>query len=276
MKSAICLLGIHLSYVGLFWLAVLSCQNAALALTWRNPNKADENTLVLLQFDEASGTTTTSACGNYVFNVDATYGEWSANPGWMRDPSGAALKGKTNIVEKQRAAQSSTQIPVAWSLPAITISFWMRDAEALQQENKVFYFGYGNWRDQQATIGYRPGWSGAARGMFAGTGPMPQWSWSKLTDGAWHHVAMVGEYDAITTNTTFRLFIDNEQQTFMIDDESASEWVFTPTYTSTVSEFWDMLNGCAGGIDEFLVQGEALTDFSNVINAPTGTLITLR
>ena len=112
--------------------------------------------------------------------------------------------------------------------------------------------------------------------MFAGTGSFPQWSWSKLTDGAWHHVAMVGEYDATTTNTTFRLFIDNEQQTFTINDEPASEWVFTPTYTTTVSEYWDMLNGCAGEIDEFLVQGEALTDFSNGINAPTGTLITLR
>lgn len=251
----------------------------ARALTWTHANTPDENTIALLHFDEGAGTTTTSATGGHVFNIDPVHGEWSANAGWMEVPSGSALKGATGIGAQNRAAESAAQIPLDWSLPAITIRFWMCDPAALQQENKLFYFGYDGWRNQQALLGYRPGFSGAARGMFAGVGSMPQWPWATITDGAWHHVAIVGTRDANSGLTTVRLFIDNVRQNFMADGEPAPEWTFTPMHTSQVAEYWSFLHGCSGEIDEFLIQGEALTDFANGINAPQppgGTVLAIR
>ncbi len=261
-------------------LALTTCTMLALqsfALTWTSPNQPDENTIALFRFDEGEGNVTRSTDGEIIFNL-SNYAEWEAGPGWMQSPEGAYLRGTEDIGDKDYAAESARQNVMDWSLPAITVSFWFKDNVKREQENKIVNMSYKDWRGKQMWFGYRPGWgSSASRLLFAGTGLADNyWDWQLLTDGDWHHIAWVSVRNE-TGRTTLKYFIDNVQKKFTVEGDQVDSITFTPADTSAVTEFWNLLHGCAGCIDELLIQGSEITDFSNGYNSvDMTTLITIR
>ena len=246
------------------------------ALTWTSPNQPDENTIALFRFDEGEGNVARSTDEEIVFNL-SNPAQWEANPGWMEAPEGAYLRGAVDIGDKNSVGDSAKQNVMDWSLPAITISFWFKDSIRRQQENKIVSMAYNTWRNKQVWFGYRPGYSDASRLLFAGTGlDDDKWDWQLLTDGDWHHIAWVGVRDE-TGQVTLKYFIDNVQKKFIVEGAEVDSITFTPEYTSDVKEYWYLLTGCAGCIDELLIQGSEITDFSNGYNSvDMTTLITIR
>lgn len=262
----------------LFAITVLTVQCCAFALTWRNPNHPDKNTIALFRFNEGEGFTSVNTEGNIIFNLNPEGADWTPNPEWMREPSGYALKGTGG---KYAATTKNIMQTMDWSLPAITFSFWMRDQVQTQAVNELFCFGEDGWRNLQARIGYRPGWTHSYL-MFAGqplNSSNSRWPRDLVLDGEWHHIAIVGlrNVQAGTTNITVKLYIDNVQRNFEFDGEEYPEWTFeNPKFNGPVTEFWYFLNNSGAEIDEFLIQAGEITDFSNGFNVAGGMLITVR
>ena len=286
-------------------LLAITTQHSSAAMQWSQANIADANTIALFHFDEGGGNVAANGidmtAGNDDFALQST-GMWQSNPGWMSSPSGHYIDNVNSVTRDingditsytlhhaDHMAQSNAQLPIDWNTtPGITVSFWMRDEVAVPNVNNPIYFGFGGWRDEQVEFGYRPGWSNAGRSMVNGieadtdvsnTPDLNVWYnniWgSILHDGNWHHIALT--WDNATDQA--RLYIDNQLVTLGLDNanQPVTSWT-ADGFSGVVEEFWYLGRGqggagqgFGGAIDELLIQGEVLTDFSQPLNIPEPT-----
>ncbi len=261
-------------------LVLMFAEQVQAQLRWTGENIADEKTIALYHFNEGSGTVANNevqlAPGDDMFVLSGS-DLWKTNPSWLETPSGAYLdnnNGSGGALYDSRIGQTAGQVPIDWgSVPGVTISFWMQDALALPNENQVLDIGFNDFRDQQARFGYRPGFSNSGRLRMEGEdSPFSSWynlEWADvLHDGDWHHVALV--WDSSTSLSS--LYIDNTLVEVGADaDGAVTQWGLPEdTFTDVVSEFWNIGegqsgNGFGGAIDELLIQGEVLTNFSDAL-----------
>jgi hypothetical protein len=238
------------------------------ALTWQSPNRPDASTIALFHFDEGSGAVTRSADSSRAFNLNSGLYNWTAAPTWMATPSGTCLTGTNTITGSQTVGASAAQYELDWSLPAITFSYWIRDGVYLDQNNAHFFLGYDGWRNMQVYIGHHRYWNPPSYLLYAGSGAWTSWQWdlSSITDGLWHHMAFVGVRGG-DGQTTLKYYIDNVQRNFTVGGVPQATVTFTPVYTTSIYEWWSVLAGSAGSIDELLIQASEITDFSNGYNS---------
>jgi len=244
----------------LFAAALAGISSTAQALVWTSPNIPDDNTIALYRFDENEGTTAGNAVGGYPSLTLTESGSWTSDSAWLATPTGGSLASDGVAYAAVLSAMGS----IDWSEP-VTISMWMKATGNLMNDNYLFHFSYGGWRNRQAYVGYRTDWNNQYLAMDGvATEPRENQAWIHTAiDGQWHHVALV--YDNISETASF--YFDNVKQ---------SEWSVATGLEGVVTEFMNVAK-FQGYVDELLIQREVITDFSDGLNAvipePTTTML---
>lgn len=211
--------------------AVAGIASSAQALVWTDANIADANTIALYRFDENTGATAASSAGTHPsINLTTSTG-WSSDVGWLSSGIGTSLN---NAVGTAYIGTTASTATVDWSLPGVTISFWMKDVANLDQDNNFVYLGHDGWRNVQAFVGYHAQWSDQylrTAGVEAGKRTGNGWL-ATATDGQWHHIGLVYDNAADTGS----LYFDNVKQV---------EWSTVGGLSAPVTEFMSI--GRVGG-----------------------------
>jgi hypothetical protein len=252
---------------------------AKAALTWTGEHTADANTIALYHFNEGTGSATFSSTTNSRPQINLNLSSfWSTDTGWLGTQTGRSLS-NVNATNNGMAYNGSMGVTagnqtIDWGLPGISISFWMKDPVDMSRNNVAIDLGEDGWQNLQSSFGYRSDYLDATLrhdGVGAPNRPVgqsPPYNFvTTVSDGQWHHVALV--VDNATDWAV--LYVDNVLQQLGVDG-NGNPIMGWSTNTAQglegpVSEIMTIGN-FAGYIDELLIQGEVMTDFSNAINVP--------
>ncbi len=226
------------------------------SLVWTSANVADSKTLALYHFDETAGTRADNAQG--ASNRDLIMGDssvWQPTNAWGGDGG--------HISARQVGGSTSLSIPTDWS-NGMTLSFWMRANIDPGGTPPVKLQGQQSWSNEMGLMWIYANLESTAiaRDTYAYLknlalqDPSRTLTFEELTDGQWHHYAIVYMGDE---SGMARLYVDNMLQE--VNASGATEWPATSTSIADLGRL--IINRFNGEIDELLLQNEALTDFSN-------------
>ncbi len=238
--------------------------SAFAGLTWTSSNVPDANTIALYHFDETAGVLADNAEGTAAYDITLSNAAMISGgaPSWLAAPSGRYLANGGVGGD----GQSNNKIPTNWAtISGMTVSYWMRTNDQTSLDNYPAKFSDGGgWKNEQF-FKYHPGWSdrynarahNVDSGKFFFTGNI------NVHDGQWHHIAVT--YDA--SDGKGRFYIDNVLQ--QVGPGPDFDWdASSPSNLSASARVYVSQITYWGDVDELLIQAEALTDFSNGINAP--------
>jgi hypothetical protein len=253
---------------------VLACSAAwaaqASALTWTSENVADSKTIALYHFNEGTGATATTTAGTRAINLTAA-NLWNTEDSWLSGGAGMSLSNLNAAGTGEAQAnlgRTAAEESIDWGLPGVTISFWMKSGANVDQDNQPLIIGHDGWRDMQTTFGYRTQWLDLYLRHDSANGPKRTETNSAhpflntIANGEWHHIALVYDNAANTAS----LYIDNVQMQLGVDGSGNPIMSWSATATSPLSEFM-YIGNFAGYMDELMIQGDVVRDFSNGLNA---------
>ncbi len=147
---------------------------------------------------------------------------------------------------------SPRPIVIADPSNGVTLSYWIRTSQTVNDKYPVVYNRKIGDNQNAMYLGYNGG-NNATYINIANNDCEPSDNWAALvTDGEWHHVALV--YDPSATGAEGKLYIDNDMKESW--NISAGAWD-NDEGSINIDGDWD------GQIDELLLQNSAITDFSN-------------
>lgn len=225
---------------------------------WPSANVSDANTIALYHFDETTGVLADNAQGTS--DRDMVMGDASV---WSKQNAWGGTGGHINVKEFGGSLSSAT-LPVDWS-NGLTLSFWMRanyqvgpDIRPIKLQgtsdwaNETYLkWNYGNLNTDVATHDKQ-----VSLKALALVDPERTLSFEEVTDGKWHHYAIVYTGDSTAKG---RLYVDNKLQE--INTSGDTEWDASGGSIQTLGQI--IISSFDGEIDELLIQKGVVTDFSH-------------
>ncbi|WP_432799176.1 PKD domain-containing protein [Poriferisphaera sp. WC338] len=227
-------------------------------LSWSQANVADANTIALYHFDETSGTVADNAQGSSNRDISMqNAGVWQNQNAW------GGSGGHVDTSDYGGSINNAT-LPLDWS-DGMTLSFWMLASEKGTSEvHPVRLQGSSSWANE-TFISWRYDWFLTSVSTHDRTislkdlgliDPTRTLTFEEVTDGKWHHYALVYTGDATGRG---RLYVDNKLQE--INTAGDTEWDASGGSLQATGRL--IISAFGGKIDELLLQADAITDFSH-------------